>query len=147
MSKAAQPDEYGPRLHAYLEQHWHAEGTNANAWVNQHPAIQGPTVSRWKTGSVPSLANMRAVADALGVPMIDVLIAAGVLDGDELNREPVAPATPSVDVAIEVDPNLTDLQRRTLRDILASLRAVEAGQTERKRGRTIGTEPAPRRRK
>lgn len=132
------PDDYGPRLYAYLETHWRAQGTNANAWVNQHPGIQGPTVSRWRNGSVPSLANMRAVADALGVSMLDVLTAAGVVDERDAKRAPATPAPPSIDAAIAGDPNLTDLQRRTLGDILASLREVEGGRATRRRGRTRG---------
>ena len=79
---------------------------------------------------------MRSVADALGVPAIDVLIAAGVVDPAEAKRKPVAPpADVSVDAAIENDTSLTDLQRRTLRDILRSLREVEGGRSSRARGR------------
>lgn len=127
------PAEYGPRLYSYLERHWHALGTNANAWAGQHPAIQGPTVSRWKAGSIPSLPAMRAVADALGVTMLDVLVASGVVDPKDAKRELREPPPPSIDAAIAKDPELTDLQRRTLGDILESLRAVEGGQASRRR--------------
>lgn len=144
----ADPAEWGPRLYEYLERHWKALGTNANAWTDANPGIQGPTVSRWRTGTVPSLQAMRAVADALGVPMVDVMIAAGVIDRSELDREPAAaPPEPDIDAAIAGDRRLSPLARNTLRDILASIRKVEAGEAESARGRRMGDEPAPRRRR
>lgn len=137
-SSNVHPDEYGPRLYSYLERHWRAAGTNANAWVNQHPTLQGPTVSRWKTGSVPSLAAMRAVADALDVTMLDVLVAAGVVDSAEVNHEPPEPAPPTIDAAIALDPNIHPNLRAALREIVDGFRAVEAGQTRRVRKKVAG---------
>ena len=131
MQTRASVDEWGPNLYAYLERYWRANGTNANAWTDAHPGIQGPTVSRWRTGTVPSLQAMRAVADALAVSMCDVLTAAGVIDAKEHGRKPVEPAEPNIDAAIANDPTLTDLERRTLRDILDAIRAVESGRSSR----------------
>jgi hypothetical protein len=79
---------------------------------------------------------MRAVADALGVSMLDVLVAAGVVDPKDAKREATVPPPPSIDAAIANDPALTDLQRRTLRDILDALRKVETGDAKRVRART-----------
>lgn len=120
--------EWGPRLYAYLEDYWREQGTNANAWTAQHPGVQGPTVSRWKVGAVvPSLQAMQAVADALGVTMLDVLIAAGVVDVGEVGRDAARAVVPDIDSAIAADPALADWQRRNLREFLDALRRVEAG--------------------
>ena len=135
VNNVAPESEWGPNLYRYLERHWRAQGTNANAWTYAHPGVQGPTVSRWQRGTIPSLPAMRAVADALEVPMADVLVAAGVMDKRELGREPATPPEPDIDAAIAGDPTLSDLARRTLRDILAGIRSVERGDTERSRGR------------
>lgn len=125
--------EYGPRLYAYLEQHWRALGTNANQWTGQHPELQGPTVSRWRTGSVPKVAAMRAVADALGVSLVDVLVAAGVLDKREVGRDAATPPAPTIDAAIANDPSLHPRLRQTLRDLVDAWRSVDGGQSERVR--------------
>lgn len=122
------PGEWGPRLYAYLETHWQASGTNANAWADRNPGIQGPTLSRWRSGTAPSLPAMIAVADALGVTLVDVLLACGVLaPADVDGRTATQPAAPNIDVAIEHDPSLVRWQRDRLTEILAAMRQVEAG--------------------
>lgn len=127
MTNNVDESEYGPRLYAYLEQHWRALGTNANQWTGLHPDLQGPTVSRWRTGSVPKIAAMRAVADALGVSLVDVLVAAGVLDKREVGRDAAAPPAPTIDAAIANDPTLHPRLRQTLRDLVDAWRSVDSG--------------------
>lgn len=144
MTATTTPEQWGPNLYAYLERYWRALGTNANAWANEHPAIQGPTVSRWRTGTEPSLHAFLAVADALGVPRVDVLAAVGVIDKREIGREAAAPPEPDIDAAIASDPSLSPFARDTLRGILAHLRAVESGESEHARGRHVGAEPRRR---
>lgn len=119
------PAQWGPALYSYLEAHWRAAGTNANAWAGSHPGVEGPTLSRWKSGdATPTLPRMVTIADALGVPLLDVLIGAGIVDRRDVGRDAARPAAPSIDAAIEHDPGLTALQRRTLRDMLAAMREV-----------------------
>jgi hypothetical protein len=130
----SQAETWGPNLHAYLEKWWQRLGTNSNAWSYAN-GIQGPTVSRWKSGTVPSLQAMLTVANALGVSMFDVLVAAGVVDKRELGREVVEPGPCTVDAALKTDPSLTELQRRTLTEMLAAIREVESGETGEVRGR------------
>jgi hypothetical protein len=118
--------EHGPALYAFLEAEWAALGTNQNAWSWQH-GLQGPTVSRWARGTEPSFAAMRAVAHALGRPMLDVLVAAKMITEDEAGGVTTGPtAAPSIDVAIERDPTLTDWEREQLRSFRGALHAVEA---------------------
>lgn len=122
---------YGPNLYAYLESYWRAHGTNQNAWCDAHPGIQAPTVSRWRTGTEPRLAAFRAVADALGYPVLDVLVAAGVITEAEAGGHTATVATsPTVDVALKVDQSLTSAQRGILRDMLSAMRDVSAGNAE-----------------
>lgn len=119
-------EKWGPRLYTWLEAYWRANDTNANAWADANPGIQGATLSRWKTGTVPSLPAMRAVADAAGISLVDVLGIAGALRPGEAEHEPPVPVAPSVDVAIAQDPELSPLARKTLRDMLAAIREAEA---------------------
>lgn len=131
MSNDETQQGYGPSLYAYLSEYWRAHDTNQNAWCDQHPGIQAPTVSRWRTGTEPRLSALRDVADALGRPLLEILVAAGILTPEEAGGYVVpAPEVPSIDAAIKLDPNLSDLQRRTLRDILKSLRDVESGRAK-----------------
>jgi hypothetical protein len=129
-TQVADAEQWGPRLHAWLEAYWRANNTNANAWTDSHPGIQGATVSRWKSGTVPSLQAMRSVADALGISIVEVLKIAGVVrEGEDGHGEVIVPAPPSIDVAIAQDESLSPLARKTLRDILAAIRAVERGES------------------
>lgn len=75
--------EWGPRLYAYLEATWKDEGISLDAWARLE-GVQAPTLSRWRHGKVePSLSSMIGLARLLGVPLIDLLIAAGVLEMGE----------------------------------------------------------------
>lgn len=122
---------YGPNLYAYLAEHWTALGTNQNAWCDAHPGIHAPTVSRWRTGTEPRLPAFRQVADALGVSVVDVLVAAGVLRSDEVGgRVATAPVPASLDVALRTDPTLSDDLRKAVRDIVRAWRNVESGEAE-----------------
>jgi hypothetical protein len=76
---------------------------------------------------------MRAVADAAGVSLVDVLAIAGALRNGEATSEPPVPAPPSIDVAIAQDPDLSPLARKTLRDLLGAIREAEAAEPERPR--------------
>jgi len=122
--------EWGPRLYAYLERHWTAEGATANRWAYAH-GIQGASISRWKTGDVtPSLERMVDVAAALDVTVLDVLIAAGVVDEADAKRPASLPVPPSIDAAIAHDPDLSPELRRSLRDFVAAWRRVDAREVE-----------------
>lgn len=135
-----EPEQWGPNLYAWLDAYWRSHNTNANAWADAHPGIQGATLSRWRSGTVPSLQAMRLVADAVDRPLVDVLTVAGAIRPGEAGDRPapVTPEAPSIDVAIAQDPTLSPLARQTLGDILAAIRGVEgggAGTTTRRRRR------------
>lgn len=127
--------QWGPNLYAWLETYWRAHGTNANAWSDAHPGVSGATISRWKTGTVPGLTAMRAVADALGMSLVDVLTVAGVIrEGETGARHVPDPELPSIDLAIDTDPTLSDPARDALRGVLNGIRRVESGRADEVRG-------------
>lgn len=129
---------WGPSLYAWLEDYWHEQGITANMWASSHAGIQGGTVSRWRTGDiVPSLPAMVAVAEALDVPVLDVLIAAGVVTQEDVGRDATRAVTPSLDAAIAADPTLEDWQRRNLREFADAMRDVARGSVPVRRKRSV----------
>jgi transcriptional regulator with XRE-family HTH domain len=123
--------DHGAALYAYLSAYWRAHGTNQNAWCDAHPGIQAPTVSRWARGTEPSLSALRKVADALGISMLDILIAADVITEAELDRPaPAAPAAPSFLDAVRLDPDLTDREREIYPEMRAAFAAVTTGRAD-----------------
>lgn len=120
--------EYGPNLYRFLADYWRATGTNQNAWCDAHPGIHAPTVSRWRTGTEPRVAAYRAVADALGRPILDILQIAGVITADEAKGRAVTPTTaPSIDDALRLDDTVPASVREALASMLQATRDVAAG--------------------
>lgn len=64
----------------------------------------------------PSITVLRAIADALGIPLESLLARAGVFD----SPVPEASATPDTEVAILQDPNLSEPQRVALLSVYRS---------------------------
>lgn len=138
----ATANEWGPRLAAYLTEHLRARGITVNRFADTTPGIAGSDVSRWRTGTEPTIEKFRAVANGLNVSIVDVLLAVGVLTRDDIDREPAPIPVPDLDAAITADPRLTDWSRRHIRDIIASIIAVQSGQSDMATV-TVGTaEPA-----
>lgn len=125
---------YGPSLYAYLDRIWTQQGTNAAAWGRAH-GIVSPTLSRWKSGSVPSLQAMQQVADALGKPVADVLVGAGVLHERDLWRGSGEQGPPTLDEALASDEAYPAEVRARLREILDSMMAVMGGEVSTVRRR------------
>lgn len=123
---------HGPRLAGYLRGML-APGQSLRSYCLEH-GLDNQRVSKWETstGDV-SIESMREFGDALGLTLGEVMVIAGYGEpGDFGGASPAGPVAPviDVDVAIEHDPNLTDFQRRTLRDMLAAMRAVESGEVD-----------------
>ncbi|MFI6030515.1 helix-turn-helix transcriptional regulator [Amycolatopsis magusensis] len=85
-------------------------------------------VGRWMKGTVgPGVENCRAVAHALGRPLVEVLVAAGLITEEEARERLDAKAAPArrggpVDLAALTDDQL-------LREIARRLGVVDAGRT------------------
>lgn len=130
---------FGPALYRYLQAYWTAKGTNQNAWCDEHPGLHAPTVGRWRNGSEPKLNALRKVAEALGEPVIQILVAAEVLTPEEAHGIEAHPYTPTFDDAVRSDPTLTDRERELYPQMREAFRAVQAGETE---SVTIGSQRA-----
>src|SRR4051812_48970834 len=100
---------HGRALTRWLNQIWESEGTNANKWAREH-GFSGPTVHRWGVDTDPTTIDMlRKIADALGRPLLDVLVMGEYITADEAAGHDVAPIQPPPSVldAIERDESLS----------------------------------------
>lgn len=110
------------RIHAYITEYCAAAGLSTTAWAKQN-GIAASSVGRWESGETPELLlhTMHEVAAALRISTIDLLQIGGY--GDIGSPAVARPVVPTVDVAIEVDPSLSDGDREFLRSTMAILRA------------------------
>jgi transcriptional regulator with XRE-family HTH domain len=131
---ATTPDDgidHGAALSRFLAGEWAALGTNRSRWCRQH-GLSDSTVLRWSQGSSNiDMAQMNAVARALGRPLVDILLAARYLTPEEVGgrqvtvRQPIAAAD-----AIRTDPALSDTMRAALLAVLRTGTSVESGERE-----------------
>lgn len=56
--------------------------------------ISHTRLTRWREGQAPSVDAARAVATAFGVPLLTVLVAAGLLTAEEAGQQSVSPPDP-----------------------------------------------------
>lgn len=87
-------------------------------------------LTRWKTGSQPTVDSLRKLSHLTGVPIVDLLVAAGHLEPDEVQANPVTLVSNTdhpadVRTAIESDDTLS---AGTKRHLLAILDAEEGAQ-------------------
>ena len=96
------------------------------------------TVLRWRDGDAePDMRTLRRVAEALGRPLIDVLIAAGYVDPEQAGGYAVPIRSYSLLEAIELDRTISDGEREALRQVHDAFALVQSGQ--RRRVRVKGT--------
>lgn len=114
---------YGPALYAFLEGKWTAAGQTRNAYLLQR-GMNAATISRWAEGMEPKLSVLRTIAEVTETPILEVLVAVGVLSADEAAVE-VLP--PSLDAALQADPSISVLERRLLHEIHESFARAEIG--------------------
>jgi hypothetical protein len=83
---------HGAKLSRYLEKVWEHQSTTRGAWCREH-RIPDSTVLRWGIGVEPDMRNYRAVAEALGFTLVQVLEIAGEIPPQEKGkaREPAPP--------------------------------------------------------
>lgn len=88
----------GPALVAWFDEEMKTMPDNAdgkltyNSWSQKHGLAAG-NFGRWKNGMEPTVERMSELADALGRPFVDILVAARVLTEDEIGIEPVRHST------------------------------------------------------
>jgi transcriptional regulator with XRE-family HTH domain len=131
---ATTPDDdidHGAALSRFLAAEWAALGTNRARWCRQH-GLSDSTVLRWSQGSSNiDMAQMNAVARALGRPLVDILLAARYLTPEEVGGRHATPREPTAAVdAIRADPGLSDTMRAALLAVLRTGMSVESGERE-----------------
>lgn len=121
--------DYGPRIYAFLESLWLAEGVTRNAWCERH-GIAAPFLIGLAAGREPTISKLRQVADATGTPMLQLLIAGGILGPAEAGGVEVRAAiAPTITAALQADRTISETERDILAQIHASFErgAVEPG--------------------
>lgn len=87
-------DEHRGAFGLYLQGHMTSHDMTATDLANATGVSQS-IISRWISGATkPSVENLRPVASVIGRPLLEVVVAAGILTPDEANATFVhAPAT------------------------------------------------------
>lgn len=82
---------------SYLEGAMEAAGYRSNTRLAADAGIKQPVISRWLSGDVlPDMTNLRKLAGPLGVPMLELAVAAGHLTPAEAGVK-LAPRAPVVE--------------------------------------------------
>lgn len=113
-------------MYAFLQQEWDAMGIRPTAWCRK-VGMADATVLRWRDGVEPDLRTLRRVAEALGRPLLDLLVAAGYVTSAEAGGYSVPIRSYSLLEAIELDRSISDGEREALRQVHDAFALVEAG--------------------
>lgn len=124
---------HGKELAAFLQREWDDLGVTRGEWCRM-AGIADSTVMRWKAGTAPDISNLRAIADALGRSLPEILIAGRYMTEEEsrglvVRRSP----PPSMRDTIARDPDLTDVEREVLRQMLDGVLMLREGKSAGRR--------------
>lgn len=117
--------EANDRWAAYVTRLVRAKFAGNNSLLASSIDVSPSTVTRWIDGATPTIAGLRAVHSALDIPMMELLAAAGALDGDEQGEQP-AREIDTVSVIAE-DPDLVEEARAHLLSQYDILRRFSSG--------------------
>jgi transcriptional regulator with XRE-family HTH domain len=135
--------ESGREWAAYLESALRSSGLT-QAELARRSGLAESMVSRWLRGlNQPDVPNLRRVRPVLGVPMLELIVAAGYLSLEEaeLQDTPEPPAAPA-EVGISTE-GLTGDQVRQLEDFATFLRAQNGPSPVRSIAPAPASEEAP----
>ncbi len=120
MSKQEAPADWPTYLRAAMD----AAGYTTASELARVSGVSEPVASRWLRGiTQPDVANLRKVAPALRIPILQLLVAAGHLTVEEARlRELKVPAAPVVRRGISTD-GLDPEQERALEVLVETMRA------------------------
>lgn len=126
---------------AYLKAAMDAARISSGAQLAEEAGLAQSLVSRWLNGkSIPLHDALRAIAEPLGVPMLDLVVRAGYLTPAEarLEGEPLPPTSKhSIEDEIRADTRIRDDRKEALIGLLDSLREEYSDeQTDEQDGRT-----------
>lgn len=132
----------------YLRAHLDRHGWNA-AQLARASGISASVIGRWLSrDTVPSLDNARAIAVGIKRPLLEVLVAAGLLTAEEARQKTTAPIDPTTlsddELLREVRRRMTTAPRATVsrEDIEAHPRRYTTAGSGRRR-KVAGTEGEP----
>lgn len=96
-------------------------------------------IRRWLAGEgVPTVDNLRAISGPLHVPLIQLMVWAGLLSSEEARIDTGASAQITPEEALRTDPTLTDEGRRAAAASLEGLRRAFSSQPDAGRRRRSG---------
>lgn len=94
--------------------------TDRRGWASELASTIGmnaSAVSRWRDGQIPGVDACRALANAWNVPLLDVLVAAGILTKDEAQWNDRPTRLANVQAVLD-DPNTAPVMRNLLATVL-----------------------------
>lgn len=89
-TKAAQASDFG----LYLRKLMDAKGFDTDADLSRATGIDSSMISKWWSGTQPSIDSLRKVAPRLGVRLGDLMVHAGLATPDELGMTAPPPPPP-----------------------------------------------------
>ena len=99
-------------------------------------------VGRWLagTGQSPTIGKLRPVARLLGIPLADMMVAAGLVEPHEVNLDavPNPPEPLTVEDRIRADPRIREDRKELLIQFLETLTEEHTGRTPTRPRRTPG---------
>lgn len=146
MTRPADEIDHGLALTRFLEAEWAALDTNRARWCREK-GLSDSTVLRWGQGGVNiDMRQLQLLAQGLGRPLVDVLLAAHYITPEQVNGRQVAPREPvPAEQAIRVDPALSEPLREVLLSTLRAFTAVQRGAVT-SAGAATPAQPSRRRR-
>lgn len=107
---------YGPRLAALIDSR---RGKTSVRQFAMAAGLDHSRISTWARGATPTLENLRVVADALSMPLGELLIFIGAGTAEDFTVSGSSTAT--VRDAVELGIGLTETDQKMLRDFLRML--------------------------
>lgn len=117
-------------LYRFLETEWDAMDIRPTAWCRS-VGLADATVLRWRDGVEPDLRSLRRVAEALGRPLLDLLVASGYVTEEEAGGYVVPPRSYDLLEAIQLDQSISDGEREALRQVHDAFAMVGAGKAKK----------------
>lgn len=119
-------------LYSFLQKEWDAMKIAPTTWCRQ-VGIADPTVYRWRQGVEPDMRSLKRVAEALGRPVLDILVAAEYVTPEEAKGHIATPRSYDVLEAIRLDQSISDNCREAMRQVYDAFALVESGRAKRVR--------------
>lgn len=127
----------------YLMRAMRVAGYPSAVSLSRATGLSESAISKWRADmATPTIPILRQLEPTLGVPLLELVVAAGHLTWQEARLDgPIGPPEP-IDVdALLAKSELSEVDRKTLADELQRLRALNTGTERSKRRRDNGDNP------